>query len=466
MTTPRRPTLRHLVSINDLSDEEIGRIFDLAQHYLDKLHDPDFDHRIASGLDIGNGRILASLFFEPSTRTRLSFESSMSRLNGKVITSADSNTSSAAKGESLADTIRVCSNYADIIVLRHPRDGAARYAADYSSVPIINGGDGSHEHPTQTLCDLFTLRQENKDIANLSIAISGDLRRSRTVHSLVYALVRFGASIILQPAKGMELPPYLVKRLRSEFRCRIDRVEEDEIDTLIDAYYVTPEQPHQPALFADRADEQWHLANLKRKKIDSVYVTRFQKERHDDADSAAAYPVINKRFMQDDRYSKTSILHPLPRVGELDTDLDADNRAAYFRQAAYGVPVRMALIALLLGLEKDYRLERFEGGYQHGAHPVVEQPRGSGATCANRNCIVHDEGEARHIADKFQWISGEEPVLRCHYCETDVPAFVAADKRHKRTYANPPGKAHPENLIFFADHDQAVAAGYQLSGKG
>src|SRR3954466_7345671 len=198
--------LRHLTSINDLSLEEIEAIFLRAQSYLRDLGDPNVPHRLGRSITDAQGSILASLFYEPSTRTRLSFESAMLRLGGKSISSADPATSSAAKGESLADTVRVASNYADVLVIRHPRDGAVKLAATYANVPVINGGDGAHEHPTQTLCDLFTLLQEGKKLQDLNVAISGDLKGSRTIHSFVYALARFGANILMMPAKGMELP--------------------------------------------------------------------------------------------------------------------------------------------------------------------------------------------------------------------------------------------------------------------
>src|SRR6202035_3417679 len=176
MTTARpakKPIIRHVVSINDLTNKEIEQIFELAQAYLDELADKSLPYRIGRSTTLGAKSILATLFYEPSTRTRLSFESAMLRLGGANITSADPAVSSAAKGESLADTIRVISNYADIVVIRHPRDGAARLAAEYSQIPVINGGDGSHEHPTQTLCDLFTLRSKKKSFKNMKIAISG-----------------------------------------------------------------------------------------------------------------------------------------------------------------------------------------------------------------------------------------------------------------------------------------------------
>src|ERR1700719_2079200 len=229
-----QPT-RHIVSINDLSNKDIETIFEIAQSYLDALPDRNFSYRIGRSTDVASDFILASLFYQPSTRTRLSFESAMLRLGGDTITSADPATSSAAKGESLADTVRVIANYADLIVIRHPRDGAARLAADYSPVPVINAGDGSHEHPTQTLCDLFTLKKKNKHLKNLKIAISGDLKGSRPIHSFVYALARFGANIDPMPAPGMELPAHVDRRLREEYRCEMVSKHGDDAEGSIDA---------------------------------------------------------------------------------------------------------------------------------------------------------------------------------------------------------------------------------------
>src|SRR5205814_5021525 len=211
--------------------------------FLDRLPDKSRSYRIGRSTNVGSNAILASLFYEPSTRTRLSFESAMLRLGGDIITSADPATSSAAKGESLADSVRVIANYADIMVIRHPRDGAARLAAEYSPIPVINGGDGAHEHPTQTLCDLFLLKKKNKRIRNLKVAISGDLRGSRTIHSFVYALARFGATIVPMAAKGMDLPAHVDRRLREEFHCQVVAAPKSK-GGAIDALYVTPEEPH------------------------------------------------------------------------------------------------------------------------------------------------------------------------------------------------------------------------------
>jgi aspartate carbamoyltransferase catalytic subunit len=408
--------------------------------------------------------ILASLFFEPSTRTRLSFESAMLRLGGEVITSADPATSSAAKGESLADSVRVISNYADIMVIRHPRDGAARLAADFSPIPVINGGDGSHEHPTQTLCDLFTLKKKNKHLRNLKIAISGDLRGSRTIHSFVYALARFGATIMPMPAKGMELPEHVGRRLREEFGCQMVAVQKGEnADPSIDALYVTPKEPHQQSLFA--GPEIDLNIDVVAQKIDAVYVTRFQKERWAEKDQP--YPKIDRKFLNEPKYSEASVLHPLPRVGELDASVDTDKRAVYFEQAAYGVPVRMALIALLLGI-KGKSLHKFEGGFEKKERPVYDQPRNVGLSCVNSNCIVHDPMEAQYVRNKFFVVHNDASPsykLRCVYCERDVEHFVVASKKNKwfTNDAAPLLRTNDQNfkdLIVFAKDSDAVAHGF------
>jgi aspartate carbamoyltransferase catalytic subunit len=422
--TKTQPVTRHIISINDLSNREMEMIFDVAQAFLDELGDPRFGYRIGKSTDLASKSILASLFYEPSTRTRLSFESAMLRLGGANITSADPTVSSAAKGESLADTIRVISNYADVIVIRHPRDGAARLAAEYSPIPVINGGDGAHEHPTQTLCDLFTLRSKSKNLKNMKVAISGDLKGSRTIHSFVYALARFGAIIDPLPAPGMELPEHVARRLREEFRSRMVSKNKSDDGNSIDALYVTSDQPHQLALIPEPED----YGIIIEKKTDAVYVTRFQKERW--AEKDRPYPKIDAKFLRDEKYSDASVMHPLPRVNELDASLDTDRRAMYFQQAAYGVPIRMALISLLLHLHKNKSLANFPGGFMKPDHPVYRQSIGTGLACSNLNCIVHDPSEQQYAANKFYIVHSPAErrlTLRCVYCETDVDEASASN---------------------------------------
>jgi aspartate carbamoyltransferase catalytic subunit len=466
--TKAQPPTRHIVSINDLTNKEIETIFEVAQGFLKEFADDHVPYRIGRSTNLASKFILVSLFYEPSTRTRLSFESAMLRLGGANITSADPAASSAAKGESLADTIRVISNYADIVVIRHPRDGAARLAAEYAQIPVINGGDGSHEHPTQTLCDLFTLKSKNKNLRSMKIAISGDLKGSRTIHSFVYALARFGATIEPLPAPGMELPAHVDRRLREEFHSRM--VSKDQAGT-IDALYVTSDQPHQLSLYAE---PEIDYGLVLEKKIDAVYVTRFQKERW--TEKERPYPRIDAKFLGEPKYSEASVMHPLPRVNELDASLDTDRRAIYFQQAAYGVPVRMALISLLLHLHKNKSLHKFPGGFAKPDYPVYAQPIGTGLHCANQNCITCDPAESQYAANKFYVVARpdhHEIRLRCAYCETDIEAettdtaFVVADTSRK-TFS--PGlaaltKAPAEklkHLVIYRSESDAVAAGFHV----
>lgn len=452
---------RHIASINDLSNEEIGAVFELALRYLGELGDADIPHRIAKSTTIAEGVVLATLFFEPSTRTRLSFESAMNRLGGRVITSADPATSSTAKGESLADTVRVVSNYADVIAIRHPRDGAVRLAAEYSPIPIINAGDGGHEHPTQTLCDLFTLKQKNASLKGLNIAIAGDLRGSRTIHSFVYALARFGANLVLMPAKGMELPAHVDRRLREEFRCIMAKPPASEEPSNIDALYITAKEPHQLSLIPENVDIHVKLTS----RIDALYVTRFQKER-EPGRNYGKYPNVDKEFLSDPRYSKTSIMHPLPRVGELDNKLDGDSRASYFEQASYGVPIRMALISLVMGLAKEKALTRYPAGFAPDKHTLYLDPLREGVACRNSNCITHDPLEQASIFPKFAIVgapTSSKAILRCHYCETDIDDFVLADRetRKLRDVAGVQAMSAKDlaGCVFFADEKAAKEAG-------
>jgi aspartate carbamoyltransferase catalytic subunit len=472
--TKALPPTRHIISINDLSNKEIETIFEVAQGFLQELADRNVPYRIGRSTDLASKYILASLFYEPSTRTRLSFETAMLRLGGANITSADPAVSSAAKGESLADTIRVISNYSDVVVIRHPRDGAARLAAEYSQIPVINGGDGSHEHPTQTLCDLFTLRSKKKSFKNMKVAISGDLKGSRTIHSFVYALARFGATIDPLPAPGMELPEHVDRRLREEFHCRMIAKTSAQPGDAIDALYVTADQPHQLSLYAD---PEVDYGLLVQKKIDAVYVTRFQKERW--ADKDRPYPKVDAKFLGEPKFSEASVMHPLPRVNELDAALDTDRRAIYFQQAAYGVPVRMALISLLLHLHKNKSLHQFGGGFAKPEHPVYAQPIGTGLHCGNANCITGDPAERQYAANKFYVVenqAGRNCKLRCVYCESDINEdagthFVVADMT-RRTFS--PGLTalarvqaeRLKHLVIYGSEADALAAGLQQREPG
>src|SRR5262249_21118910 len=245
-----------------------------------------------------------------------------------------------------------------------------------------------------------------------------------------------GATMMPMAAKGMELPEHVRQRLREEFRCQLVSTStgEDGSDA-IDALYVTPEEPHQQSLFS--GPELKSNMDVVEKKVDAVYVTRFQKERWADKDQA--YPKIDRKFLKEPKYSEASVMHPLPRVGELDAAFDSDRRAVYFEQAAYGVPIRMALIALLLGL-KGKSLHKFEGGFERRGSPIYDQPRSTGMRCANKNCIVHDPMEAQYVRNKFHVVktdAASECKLRCVYCESDIEHFFVASRKNKWYSADP-----------------------------
>ena len=459
---------RNLVTIDDLSNGEIEALFSLTDAMANSPNEQ-------SGLC--QGKIMASLFFEPSTRTRLSFEAAMLRLGGRVISAVDIGASSLSKGESIADMAKVVSSYADIIVIRHPWEGAARVVADYAGVPVINAGDGSHEHPTQTLCDLYTLKRERQTqtIEGLKIALFGDLKHGRTVHSLIYALARFGATILFSPSPGLEMPEHVIRKLTTEYIGKLKKYKElaNEIQTRLfplDAIYITPSRPHQPALMTD--------VNIRiklKKGVDALYVTRLQKERQaptvEEQELKKDYPVVDKKFLKGKEFKKTLIMHPLPRVDELTHEVDADSRSMYFKQAAYGMPVRMALLALLLGA-KEITISKKDGPFaQKVDYPVYK--RDSGVKCPNRNCVSNQETEVRYIKPEFKIVSSEPLTLRCVYCDHELhPQYIASSdwhegrlesKKYHSANSHFARKIKPENLIIFDSKKGAQSQGFKPS---
>ena len=301
--------MRHLIDIRDLGHEEIIGLLDLADEIM--AHREDYR-------EVCRYKKLATLFFEPSTRTRLSFEAAMMELGGKVLGFSEAASSSASKGESVADTVRVVGCYADIIAMRHPKEGAPLAAALHSSVPIINAGDGGHNHPTQTLTDLMTIRREKGSLDNFTIGLCGDLKFGRTVHSLIAALTRCeGVRFVCISPEELRLPGYVKK------------------DVLI----------RQGADFREARD----LAEVM-PELDVLYMTRVQRERFFNEEDYLrlkdSYILTPEKLAG--AKSDLAILHPLPRVNEIDTAIDADERACYFRQALNGKFVRMALILKLL----------------------------------------------------------------------------------------------------------------------
>ena len=467
---------RSVISIDDLDNEEIESIFQLADRFLDEMATPGKPHRVRGRRSVASDFILATLFYEPSTRTRLSFESAMHRLGGQVISSADSSSTSAAKGETIADTVRILENYADLIVMRHPSEGAAQVAAEYTDLPVINGGDGGHEHPTQTLCDLYTIRafrrNKNKSVdlsfKDATIEVRGDLKHGRTVHSLVYALARFGARIIPSPAPGCDLPEHVRQRLARDYNCYSlskNEIEGGADETFPEFVYVTPEGPHQRTLWTGAEANVWFRLSLEQRQalremhsVDFFYATRFQKERHD-GDEGESYPPIDQSMLKDPRYKQTQVMHPLPRVDELSYDMDHDPRGVYFRQAAYGVPVRMSLIASLLELYPSLL-----------TRPKVPRYRvyssASGIQCINTRCITRDPSERRHLTSKFWIVDEDRGTLRCMYCDFErEPKIVSRASTKKYSHELHEWRdildRTPHDLVFFSNEQEAIDAGHQ-----
>ena len=301
--------MKHLIDIKDLSIEEINDLIEVAKDIINNRE--KYSHKC-------DGRKLATLFFEPSTRTRLSFEAAMMELGGNVIGFSDSSSSSTSKGETVSDTIRVVGCYSDIIAMRHPKEGAPLVASMKSTVPIINAGDGGHNHPTQTLTDLLTIQSEKGRMDNLTIGLCGDLKFGRTVHSLITAMTRYkNIKFVLISPKELEIPEYIKKEVLD--KNNIEYVETNDIEE--------------------------YMADL-----DILYMTRVQKERFfNEADYIRLkdYYILNKEKLEKAK-NDLIIMHPLPRVNEISTDVDEDKRACYFKQAEYGKYIRMALILKLL----------------------------------------------------------------------------------------------------------------------
>lgn len=303
--------MRHIINPLDLSVAELNDVLTLAE---DIIQNPQKFSTVC------HGKKLATLFYEPSTRTRLSFESAMLNLGGNILGFSSADSSSAAKGESVADTIRVISSYADICAIRHPKEGAPMVASQYASIPVINAGDGGHNHPTQTLTDLLTIKNLKGHLDNLTIGLCGDLKFGRTVHSLINAMVRYSnIKFVMISPEELQIPSYLRKEVLDA-----NHIEYEEVHVLED---VLP-------------------------KLDLLYMTRVQKERFFNEED---YIRLKDSFILDKKkmsFAKKDmlVLHPLPRVNEISTEVDMDPRAVYFKQAEYGVYVRMALIIKLLNL--------------------------------------------------------------------------------------------------------------------
>lgn len=354
--------MKSVIDVSDLSVGEIGELIETAQDIAD--HPEKYAHACA-------GKILATLFFEPSTRTHLSFDSAMYSLGGNVISVSGIQTSSAAKGESVSDTAKVVSCYSDIIAMRHPKDGSALVAAKAARVPLINAGDGGHCHPTQTLADLLTVYREKGTFENLTVGLCGDLKYGRTVHSLIAALSRYAGVkfVFISPAE-LRIPGYI--RYGVFEKNGIPYTETDSLDSVIGS-------------------------------LDILYMTRIQRERFEDPD---AYERLKDSYILTEEKMKhakptCSVLHPLPRVNEISVKVDDDPRACYFKQVENGKLMRMALILKLLEEKKADPENRTE--FAGDLLPYV---------CKNNRCISGTEQElpARFI--------NKDGVIRCAYCES------------------------------------------------
>ncbi|QIB27533.1 aspartate carbamoyltransferase [Caloranaerobacter azorensis] len=302
---------RHLIEPNDFTIQELDEIFTLAEDIIKK---PE------AYSDVCKGKLLATLFYEPSTRTRFSFEAAMLRLGGSIIGFSEAQSTSVAKGESIADTIRTIGCYADIAVMRHPKEGAPKLASKYSNIPVINAGDGGHQHPTQTLTDLLTIRYLKKSLSNHTVGLCGDLKFGRTVHSLVKALSRYEniKFIFISPSE-LQIPQYIKDELKGH-----EYYETSNLEEVID-------------------------------KLDILYMTRVQRERFI---SEEEYLRLKDSYILTTEKLKNAkedmiIMHPLPRVNEIAMEVDNDKRAVYFKQARFGMFVRMALLIKLLGVENN-----------------------------------------------------------------------------------------------------------------
>ena len=356
--------MRSLIDITDFSIPELDELLHTA---CDIIENPSKYENAC------RGKKLATLFFEPSTRTRLSFEAAMMELGGNVIGFSEASSSSASKGESMADTAKILSCYADIMAIRHPKEGAPYVAAKNATIPVINAGDGGHCHPTQTLADLLTIYRENGHFDGLTIGCCGDLKYGRTVHSLLAAMSRYkNVKVVLISPKELQLPEYIKQEVLE--KNNMDYVESTSLE---DAMPI----------------------------LDVLYMTRIQRERFDDP---AVYERLKDSYiLTPDKLVSAKdtmrILHPLPRVNEISVKVDADPRAAYFRQALNGKYMRMALILKLLEEAKAGKQMELEGDV------LVNR-----LLCENSRCISATEQELDHV---FKCVDPDKGIYRCIYCE-------------------------------------------------
>lgn len=366
----RKIDMRHLIDPMDLSVVEINNLLDLAKDILSNKEKYQ---------DVCKHKTLATCFFEPSTRTRLSFEAAMLELGGNVLGFSSADSSSATKGESVQDTARTVACYADIIAMRHPKEGAPFVASQGLHVPLINAGDGGHNHPTQTLTDLLTIKEEKGHLDHLVIGLCGDLKYGRTVHSLIKAMSRYSnIHFIFISPEELKVPEYIIEDVLKKSQATYEEVQTIE--------------------------EVIH-------RVDVLYMTRVQRERFTDE---AVYNrlkdtyILNNNKLEQAKQDLT-IMHPLPRVNEIAVEVDADPRAAYFRQVSYGKTVRMALIMTMLGLTGEFNCN--DQGLQKLKQVATIHHE---VQCKNPRCITSVE----KLESMFYLADCKSNTLRCHYCDT------------------------------------------------
>ena len=357
--------MRHLIDIKELTVEEIEELIKVAKDIM------QFPEKYSEKC---KHKKLATLFFEPSTRTRLSFEAAMMELGGNVIGFSSAQSSSTSKGESVSDTIRTVGCYADIIAMRHPKEGAPLVASLKSTVPIINAGDGGHNHPTQTLTDLLTISCEKGRLDDLTIGLCGDLKFGRTVHSLISAMSRHkNIKFVLISPDELKIPEYVKEEILE--KNKIEYIETNDLEKYMD-------------------------------KLDILYMTRVQRERFSDEDEYLRLKdsyILNNLKLKNAK-SDLCIMHPLPRVNEISTEVDSDLRAAYFRQVKYGKYIRMALILKLVNQNNENNVEK-----NNTKKEIINEMK-----CKNPSCITTIEQELDHV---FILTDEEKNIYRCKYCE-------------------------------------------------
>lgn len=399
--------------------------------------------------DALRGTVIATVFAEPSTRTRLSFEAAAHRLGASVISMADPKSSSESKGESLVDMARVVGGFADLLVLRHPLDGASRLASQATTVPVINGGDGRLGHPTQTLVDLYILYREWGDFAGRTVAVMGDLRNGRTARSLAWALAVLGVRVVLLPGVGLDWEAGFERRILERFDYRLRWCKHPlfrDWTGTEEARVLEPKGLVQKSLFREEVPEI--------DSLDAIYLTRLQAERGAEA-SQGSYPGLTVAQMQNPLLAECKILHPLPRRKELPPEIDEDPRALYFEQAKVGPVVRQAIFLAML------RQDRWSLPY------LTPLPAGSPdeqlGDCPNQSCVSRAEG----LSAPWRVVGAARRSFLCTYCDSQLPIeYVGCRSTNKvhPLFSAAAMRISPENLQPFLDRNGAEKAGYEWGG--